>query len=288
MFCPCCQRNIEDNSQFCSCCGKALPQQKGRDSKDLHSQTRSSLQIDPKYIKTEGTILKSETIDFPGYYLDLLLADQTYSKFLVAFKDFDTGREYKRKDKSSFTFLPKISLWGSAYFHFEGCEFATLNVLKSSSSSGPCVVLNFVFPQLRRGFGDAIFKFKIVRPGDSKERFSAEIKGNPDKVLGLSMFANDNGLVEKIGKLTNPTFSFYKDIHGDERCAEVRFHVLKNPFRWIGIGLLDNAKVGVLEVGMSIDLKRLVKHQVDYQAKCKLSFEVALKIAQYLKPMWTE
>jgi hypothetical protein len=87
------------------------------------------------------------------------------------------------------------------------------------------------------------------------------------------------------------SFNLYpsiKDIHGDERSGEIRFHFLKNPFRWLDIGLLDNAKIGQIKIGMSIDPKRIEKHKVNNKAKCKLAFEVALKIAKYLKPMWSE
>jgi hypothetical protein len=244
--------------------------------------------VDTKYFVTQGTIFKSQVINFPRYYLDTMLADETFSKHFIAFKDHDTGQEYKRKGNENFKFLPQIPLWGSAYFYFEGCEFVVMTMIKTSTSyNGPCVTMNFIFPQLRHGFGDAIFKSKIST-SDSKPKLTAEIKGNPEKVLGLSELANDQQLLEKIGKVSNSAFSFYKDVHGDERSGEIRFHVLKNPFRWIGVGLLDNAKIGILEIGLSTDPKRIEKFRIKYEEKCRLSFYVALEIAYYLKPMWSE
>jgi hypothetical protein len=62
------------------------------------------LGLDSKYLITEGRIFKSEIVDFPRYYLDLLLADERFSKFVISFKDYDTGKEYKRDEKVNLFF----------------------------------------------------------------------------------------------------------------------------------------------------------------------------------------
>jgi hypothetical protein len=284
-FCFNCGKELGESSSSCIYCGATF-------LGSLTAQTPTPIPrpvwwVDPKYFLTQGTIFRSQVIDFPRYYLDTMLAVENFSKHIVAFKDYDTGQEYKRKGSESFAFMPKLPL-GSTYFRFEGCEFVAMTLNKAFTSfDGPCITMNFIFPQLRQGFGDAIFRSKILR-SDSNSRLTAEIKGDPGKVLGLSKLATDQELLEKIGKVSNSAFSFYKDLHGDERSGEIRFHVLKNPFRWIGIGLLDNAKMGVLEIGLTTDPKRLEKSKINYQEKCKLSFEVALRIADYLKPMWSE
>jgi hypothetical protein len=50
-------------------------------------------------------------------------------------------------------------------------------MIKGSSWLGPCVAMKFIVPELRRGFGNAAFKLKVIKPKRSPPSVSADIKG---------------------------------------------------------------------------------------------------------------
>lgn len=200
------------------------------------------MSIEPKYVRrTEGLTSKNEIVDFPYYFLDLLLADDKLSRLVVAAK-LGGGRGYHsdrfmlpRRGKISWENMPD----GTIFFDPFEC-FISATTIRLGKLHGVTFAHMFcATPELRHGsFGNIIFKIKIEYEGffGSGKVVGIEVVGEDRNVPGLSDIKNDKNLLDRIYSLLRSGMVRYEDFKGDPRLNEIRFSVLRNPFRWIGGG----------------------------------------------------
>lgn len=244
------------------------------------------MSIEPKYIRAEGMVSKTEIIDFPSYFLDLLLGDDRLSSFILAAK-LPGEKEYRDARRSSQIGKAAGVFTGISWekmpvglMLFDGCS-VTAMMFKLGKWWAHMM---YFTPELRReSFANAVFKPKMAGSFGSRKMVGVEIKADDRRVPGLSDISKDNDLNDKILTLLKSDLVVYKDYKGELKGNEIRFTIARNPFRWFGGG---KEEFGVIEIGLSTHLKTIQQKGVNYPSLCKMSFEAVIKIAEHLKPMY--
>jgi hypothetical protein len=247
--------------------------------------------IDSKYIRVERLpipIHKYEIVDFPRYFLDLLLEDNRFSNFVLSAK-LPGEKEYKDARKSSQTGMFTGLLTGIGWektpvglIQFDGCSVIGTRIKLCDVR---CAHMMYFTPQLGRGsFGNVIFKAETKGFFGSKKVVDIEIEGDNQKVPGLSNIRTDKDLTNKILSLFKSGLVEYDDYKDRLRRNEIRFTILRNPFRLFAG---SKEEYGVIEIGFATQLKTIREKGVSYASLCKTSFEVVDKIAEHLRPMWS-
>lgn len=255
----------------------------------------SNMGIDPKYVRVEEEVVKrgvdkevciTEIIDFPNYFLDLLLEDREFSRFILAAK-LPGGREYRDAQKSSligkapglFTGMPWENIPEGTIL-FDGCWVNSMML----DIGRWWAHMAYTTPTLHQGpFGNAIVRAKTEGFLKNKKLVGVEIKGNPKEVPGFSDIENDKDLIDKVFLLFKSDLLVYQDFKGNLRGNEIKFSVIQNPFSSVEEG---KKEYGAIEIGLGIHLETIREKGVDYAFLCKTSFEVVNGIAEHLKPMW--
>jgi hypothetical protein len=260
--------------------------------KDEQSHPMLGLQIDPKYIKVEGTLFKREIVNFPKFFWDLLFSIKVDGEDIrggvVAAKNYDSGQEFE-EDPGLISQIPgpSIGFRFNEVFLFE--KFAPFHMLVvktgKSSTDYPFALASFIIPELKESFGHVIFKNKYSGVFGTGKRISMKIKGDKEKAPGLKQILADKELLDVIDKLLDPNgascgMSFYKNLFGDDRSGEIWFRDLKHPFFWRGG---NQPKFGMIEIGFSTELKTIKEYQIDYAKLWLKAFSVAARMGQYVR-----
>jgi len=248
------------------------------------------MSIEPKYLIEEGPAGKDQKVDFPSYFLDLLLGDERFSSFVIAAKlpgekEYRDARRFSQIGKAAVMFmgtpLEKIAedpFWAEAgLIHYQGCSVNGTGIRLGKWWAYTI----YGTPELRQGqFGNVVFRPRTEGFFGSKRTVGVEIKGDDQKVPGLSDIRKDKDLLDKILTLFKSDLVAYIDYKGNLGGNEIRFSVIRNPFRWIGGG---KEQYGIIEMGLRTRLKKIQEKGVNYASLCKTSFEIANRIADHLK-----
>jgi len=240
------------------------------------------INIESEYIKGTG---ENRIVDFPKYFLDALLADGKLASF-VSFAKLPDGREYfddsltypqKEAARQVYREERRWLEWAGrdGVVLFGGCSLAGMVIRLAEWWAN----MLFVTPELHKGlFGKFVIKQK-TEGLFNKKMVGVEVKGNGP---GLSEIRNDVGLIEKIFSLFQSKCVMYGD-YKNFKINEIRFSVIKNPFRWFGG---SREAFGGLETGLTISLEGIRRKNQDYAVVCKTSFEVINRIAEHLSPFF--
>ena len=245
------------------------------------------MEIESKYIRKEGGFRKTETLDFPSFFLDLLLKDEKLSKKVIAAR-LPGEKVYRDAEKSSQVGKTLGFFIGLGWkkFPLGFILFCNSPISGARIKIGRWWAHMMCFTsRIRSGsFGNVEIKPKTKGYMGRKGIVGIEIKGDDRKVQGLSDLRNDSVLIEKIMALFKSNLLIYEDYKGDFKTNEIRFTVVKNPFRWFGG---DKEEHGIIETGLSRHIETIQENTSDYASLCKTSFEVIIGIANHLRSMWS-
>jgi len=105
---------------------------------------------------------------------------------------------------------------------------------------------------------------------------------NP-KHQGLSHLRFDSQLLEDALTVLRSGLVVYKDFQDEWQFNEVKFVLVKNPFRFLGGG---KDVFGVVELGLSTDLNKIRKKEGNYDNLCRMCLEIIDKTVYHTKSVW--
>jgi hypothetical protein len=242
------------------------------------------LDVPQQYIMKAG-LRGVERVNFSKYFLDTLLKDDRYSESVVAAKTAGE-QDYKSADASSKAGAVMAAITGFGWSKTAGGIIvlqnqSITNLLIHQAQDWARIV--YAGP-LGNGNVDK-FTLKARTEGfvGNKKIVGVELKGNDSKTPGLSNLRSDSLLLENALTLLKSGLVVYKDFQDEWQFNEIKFVLVKNPFRFIGG---DKEVFGVVELGLSTDLNKMRKKEGNYDNLCIMCLEIIDKIVYHTKSIW--
>ena len=226
-----------------------------------------------------------ERVNFSKYFLDMLLNDELYSESVVSAK-IAGEQDYKRADASSKAGAVVAAITGFGWSKTAG----GIIVLQNRSINNLLIHqaqdwARIVYAGTLVSGNISKFSLKAQTEGfiGNKKIVGVELKGDNAKTPGLPNLRSDNQLLEDALKVLRSGLVVYRDFQGEWQFNEIKFVLIKNPFRFLGG---DKDVFGVVELGLSTDLNKIRKKEGNYDNLCRMCLEIIDKIVHHTKSIW--